>query len=102
VRSERTAKRCARLLWCDSWPGVEDTSAEQIAADAGVSLRTFYRTSAPSMICCLLTTRDCIGFVRRWTPDGQRIDHRFCAIAVFSFPYDVDAVAKIAALRTAS
>ena len=23
--------------------GVEDTSAEQIAADAGVSLRTFYR-----------------------------------------------------------
>src|ERR1700752_1011111 len=44
VRSERTRealRRAALLRFLDQ--GVEDTSAEQIAADAGVSLRTFYR-----------------------------------------------------------
>ena len=44
VRSERTreALRQAALVRFLA-QGVEDTSAEQIAADAGVSLRTFYR-----------------------------------------------------------
>ena len=44
VRSERTreALRTAALVRFLA-QGVEDTSAEQIAADAGVSLRTFYR-----------------------------------------------------------
>ncbi len=44
VRSERTRealRRAALLRFLDQ--GVEGTSAEQIAADAGVSLRTFYR-----------------------------------------------------------
>src|SRR5579884_1890064 len=44
ARSERTreALRQAALVRFLA-QGVEDTSAEQIAADAGVSLRTFYR-----------------------------------------------------------
>src|SRR5689334_24126498 len=44
ARSERTreALRQAALIRFIA-QGVEDTSAEQIAADAGVSLRTFYR-----------------------------------------------------------
>src|SRR6201990_1964993 len=44
VRSERTRaalRRAALLRFLDQ--GVEDTSAEEIASDAGVSLRTFYR-----------------------------------------------------------
>ena len=44
VRSERTRealRRAALLRFLDQ--GVEGTSAEQIATDAGVSLRTFYR-----------------------------------------------------------
>ena len=44
ARSERTreALRQAAMVRFLA-QGVEDTSAEQIAADAGVSLRTFYR-----------------------------------------------------------
>ena len=44
ARSERTreALRQAAVVRFLA-QGVEDTSAEQIAADAGVSLRTFYR-----------------------------------------------------------
>ena len=44
ARSERTRealRRAAVVRFLAQ--GVEDTSAEQIAADAGVSLRTFYR-----------------------------------------------------------
>ncbi|HNF06334.1 MAG TPA: helix-turn-helix domain-containing protein, partial [Mycobacterium sp.] len=44
ARSERTRdalRRAALVRFLAQ--GVEDTSAEQIAADAGVSLRTFYR-----------------------------------------------------------
>src|SRR5581483_4904947 len=44
ARSERTREallRAAQVRFLAQ--GVEDTSAEQIAADAGVSLRSFYR-----------------------------------------------------------
>ena len=44
ARSERTRdalRRAALVRFLGQ--GVEETSAEQIAADAGVSLRTFYR-----------------------------------------------------------
>lgn len=81
--------------------GVEDTSAEQIAADAGVSLRTFYRhfTSKHDL---LFADYDA-GL--RWfrtalahrSPDESLIESVHSAI--LEFPYDVDAVTKIAALR---
>jgi hypothetical protein len=66
ARSERTrdALRKAALVRFLA-QGVEETSAEQIAADAGVSLRTFIAISGPSTICCLPTTPDCTGFGRR-------------------------------------
>jgi len=44
ARSERTREALRRAAVVRfTAQGIEDTSAEQIAADAGVSLRTFYR-----------------------------------------------------------
>ena len=46
MRGERTRdalRRAAQVRFLAQ--GVEETSAEQIAADAGVTLRTFYRQS---------------------------------------------------------
>src|SRR6516162_11731669 len=44
ARSERTREALVQAAMVRFLAqGVEDTSAEQIAADAGVSLRTFYR-----------------------------------------------------------
>ena len=82
--------------------GVEDTSAEQIAADAGVSLRTFYRhfTSKHDLLFAdydaglewfraALASRG---------PDESLVEAVHCAI--MAAPYDTSAVAKIAELRT--
>ncbi|WP_343600573.1 TetR/AcrR family transcriptional regulator [Mycobacterium sp.] len=103
ARSERTreALRQAALVRFLA-QGVEDTSAEQIAADAGVSLRTFYRhfTSKHDLLFAdydaglhwfraALNTRP---------PDESIIDS--VRAAIFAFPYDVEAVTRIAALRS--
>ena len=82
--------------------GVEDTSAEQIAADAGVSLRTFYRhfTSKHDLLFAdydaglewfraALASRG---------PDESLVEAVHSAI--MAAPYDTSAVAKIAELRT--
>jgi AcrR family transcriptional regulator len=101
ARSERTreALRQAALVRFLA-QGVEDTSAEQIAADAGVSLRTFYRHFSSKHD---LLFADYTGL--HWfraalddrTPTESIIDS--VQAAIFAFPYDVDAVGKIAALR---
>lgn len=104
ARSERTreALRQAALVRFLA-QGVEDTSAEQIAADAGVSLRTFYRhfTSKHDL---LFADYDA-GL--RWfraalaeRPAGESILDSVQS-AVLAFPYDVDAVTKIAGMRAA-
>ncbi len=102
ARSERTreALRQAALVRFLA-QGVEDTSAEQIAADAGVSLRTFYRHFR-SKHDLLFADYDA-GL--RWfraaldaRPATEPIIDSVQA-AIFSFPYDVDAVTKIATLR---
>ena len=102
ARSERTreALRQAALVRFLA-QGVDDTSAEQIAADAGVSLRTFYRhfTSKHDL---LFADYDA-GL--RWfraalaarSPDESIIESVHSAI--LAFPYDVGAVTKIAELR---
>ena len=103
ARSERTreALRQAALVRFLA-QGVEDTSAEQIATDAGVSLRTFYRHFA-SKHDLLFADYDA-GL--QWfqaalaaRPADEPVIASVSA-AIFAFPYDGDAVTKIAALRT--
>ena len=102
ARSERTreALRQAALVRFLA-QGVDDTSAEQIAADAGVSLRTFYRhfTSQHDM---LLADYDAglhwfRAALAARSPDESIIESVHSAI--LAFPYDVGAVTKIAELR---
>ena len=102
VRSERTreALRQAALVRFLA-QGVEDTSAEEIAADAGVSLRTFYR-HFKSKHDLLFADYDAGLHWFRAGLDARPTDEPIIdsvQAAIFSFPYDVDAVAKIAALR---
>ena len=94
-------RRCVRLRWCGSWPRASRTprpsrSRRTPESRCGRSIAT----SPPSTICCSPTTPDCTGFARRWTdrPATESIIDSVQA-AIFAFPYDVDAVAKIAALR---
>jgi AcrR family transcriptional regulator len=101
ARSERTreALRQAALVRFLA-QGVEDTSAEQIAADAGVTLRTFYRhfSSKHDLLFADYTGLNWFRSALNDRPAGESIVDSVQA-AIFAFPYDVDAVAKIAALR---
>ncbi|BBY40316.1 TetR family transcriptional regulator [Mycobacterium mantenii] len=101
ARSERTreALRQAALVRFLA-QGVEDTSAEQIAADAGVSLRTFYRhfSSKHDLLFADYTGLHWFRSALDARPATEPIIDSVQA-AIFSFPYDVDAVTKIAALR---
>jgi AcrR family transcriptional regulator len=105
VRSERTRealRRAALVRFLAQ--GVEDTSAEQIAGDAGVSLRTFYRhfTSKHDLLFAdydagLHWFRSALAA----RPDGEPITESV-RVAVLAFPYDVQAVTQIAVLRSGS
>ncbi|MEZ0352787.1 TetR/AcrR family transcriptional regulator [Mycobacterium sp. pR1184] len=101
ARSERTrdALRQAAVVRFLA-QGVEDTSAEQIAADAGVSLRTFYRhfTSKHDLLFADYTGLHWFRAALDARPADEAIIDSVQS-AVFAFPYDVDAVTKIAALR---
>ncbi len=103
ARSERTreALRQAALVRFLA-QGVEDTSAEQIAADAGVSLRTFYRhfTSKHDL---LFADYDAGLHWFRTALEARPVGEPLIAAvqaAIFAFPYDVSAVTKIATLRS--
>jgi AcrR family transcriptional regulator len=81
--------------------GVEETSAEQIAADAGVSLRTFYRHFG-SKHDLLFADFDAGLQWFRSALAGRPADESVIEsvqAAIFAFPYDVDAVTQIAAMR---
>jgi len=101
ARSERTreALRQAAVVRFLA-QGVEDTSAEQIAADAGVSLRTFYRHFS-SKHDLLFADYTGLRWFRAALADRPATESIIDSVqaAIFAFPYDVDAVAKIAALR---
>lgn len=102
ARSERTreALRQAALVRFLA-QGVEDTSAEQIASDAGVSLRTFYRHFASKHDLLFADYDAGLHWFRTALaarPPGELIVESVQS-AIFAFPYDVDAVAKIAVLR---
>ena len=105
ARSERTRdalRRAAQVRFLAQ--GVDETSAQQIAADAGVTLRTFYRHFA-SKHELLFEDYDAS---LRWfrtalearPPDETVTDSVLAAID--SFPFDRDAMYEIAALRNRS
>ena len=102
ARSERTreALRQAAVVRFLA-QGVEDTSAEQIAADAGVSLRTFYRHFA-SKHDLLFADYD-VGLVWFRSALAERSPRESLIEAVQSAilarPYDDWAVAEIPSLR---
>lgn len=103
ARSERTRealRRAALVRFLAQ--GVEDTSAEQIAADAGVSLRTFYRHFASKHDLLFADYDAGLHWFRSalgTRPPGEPLIESVQA-AIFAFPYDVEAVTQIAALRS--
>lgn len=103
ARSERTreALRKAALVRFLA-QGVEDTSAEQIAADAGVSLRTFYRHFASKHDLLFADFDAGLHWFRSALaarPADESVVESVQA-AIFAFPYDVSAVTQIAAMRS--
>jgi AcrR family transcriptional regulator len=101
ARSERTREALVQAAMVRFLAqGVEETAAEQIAADAGVSLRTFYRhfRSKHDLLFADYTGLNWFRAALNDRPDDEPIIDSVQA-AIFSFPYDVEAVTKIAALR---
>lgn len=81
--------------------GVEATSAEEIAADAGVTLRTFYRHFTSKHDLLFADYDSGLQWFRKALaerPADERVVSSVQA-AIFAFPYDVDAVTQIANLR---
>jgi AcrR family transcriptional regulator len=105
VRSERTRealRRAALVRFLGQ--GIEQTSAEQIASDAGVSLRTFYRHFKSKHDLLFADYDASLHWFRRALaarPADEPITDSVRA-AIFAFPYDVQAVTQIAALRAES
>jgi AcrR family transcriptional regulator len=102
ARSERTrdALRQAALVRFLG-QGVEATSAEQIAADAGVSLRTFYRHFTSKHDLLFADYDAGLQWFRAALADHSGEESLIDSVhaAVLSAPYDVEAVSKIAELR---
>jgi AcrR family transcriptional regulator len=102
VRSERTRealRRAALLRFLDQ--GVEDTSAEEIASDAGVSLRTFYRHFSSKHDLLFADYDAGLHWFRSALasrPSDEPLIESVQA-AIFAFPYDVDVVTQIASFR---
>ena len=102
ARSSRTRaalRRAAMARFLSQ--GVEATTAEQIAADAGVTLRTFYRHFA-SKHDLLFADYDSglqwfRGALAARPPDEPIVES--VRAAIFAFPYDVQAVSQLAQLR---
>ena len=102
ARSERTreALRRAALVRFIA-QGVEETSAEQIAADAGVSLRTFYRHFASKHDLLFADYDAGLHWFRRALAARSRDESIIESVqsAVMARPYDDWAVTEIATLR---
>jgi AcrR family transcriptional regulator len=102
ARSERTrdALRQAALVRFLA-QGVEETSAEQIASDAGVSLRTFYRHFMSKHDLLFADYDAGLEWFRTALatrlPDESLIESVHSAI--MAAPYDAEALPKIAELR---
>jgi AcrR family transcriptional regulator len=101
ARSERTREKLIQAAMVRFLAqGVQETSAEQIAADARVSLRTFYRHFASKHDLLFADYTGLTWF--RTALDARPVDEPVIdsiQSAIFAFPYDVEAVTKIAAMR---
>src|SRR5690349_18738314 len=102
VRSERTreALRQAALVRFLA-QGVEGTTAEEIAADAGVSLRTFYRHFTSKHDLLFADYDAGLHWFRAALAERPASESILDSVqsAILAFPYDVDAVTKIASMR---
>ena len=102
ARSERTRealRRAAVVRFLAQ--GVEDTSAEQIAADAGVSLRTFYRHFASKHDLLFADYDAGLHWFRAALAARAPEESIIEAVqsAIMASPYDGWAVTEIAAMR---
>jgi AcrR family transcriptional regulator len=102
ARSERTREALRRAAVVRfTAQGVEDTSAEEIAADAGVSLRTFYRHFASKHDLLFADYDAGLHWFRSAlaarSPDESIIES--VQSAIMARPYDDWAVTQIASLR---
>lgn len=102
ARSERTraALRNAAMVRFLA-QGVEATTAEEIASDAGVTLRTFYRHFGSKHDLLFADYDSGLQWFRRALAERPADESIIDAVntAVFAFPYDVEAVTQIANLR---
>jgi AcrR family transcriptional regulator len=102
VRSERTRAALRRAALARFLAqGVEATSVEEIAADAGVTVRTFYRHFATKHDLLFADYDAGLHWFRTALaarPPGEPIVESVQA-AIFTFPYDVQAISQMAALR---
>jgi AcrR family transcriptional regulator len=102
ARGERTSaalRRAAQVRFLAQ--GLDETSAEQIAADAGVSLRTFYRHFGSKRELLFGDYDASLAWFRtalESRPAGESVTEAVLA-AIDSFPFDREAMYDIAALR---
>lgn len=102
ARGERTRealRRAAQVRFLAQ--GVEDTSAEQIANDAGVTLRTFYRHFASKNELLFEDYDVSLKWFRsalESRPLGETITESVLA-AIYSFPFDRANMYEIASIR---
>lgn len=99
IRTREALRKAAAVRFLAQ--GVEATSAEQIAADAGVSLRTFYRHFGSKHDLLFADYDAGLQWFRKALadrPEGESVIDAVKA-AIFAFPYDVEAVTQIANLR---
>jgi AcrR family transcriptional regulator len=102
VRSTRTRAALRRAAMARFLAqGVEATTAEQVAADAGVTLRTFYRHFASKHDLLFADYDSGLQWFRgalAARPADEPIVESVRS-AIFAFPYDVQAVSQLAQLR---
>jgi AcrR family transcriptional regulator len=81
--------------------GVEETTVEEIAADAGVTVRTFYRHFATKHSLLFADYDEGLVWFRQAlasSPAGEPVVAAVKA-AIFTFPYDAEAISQMASLR---
>jgi AcrR family transcriptional regulator len=102
ARSERTRaalRKAATVRFLAQ--GVEATSAEEISADAGVTVRTFYRHFNSKHDLLFADYDSGLQWFRKALAERPADESVVASVqaAIFAFPYDVDAVTQIANLR---
>lgn len=105
VRSERTREALRRAALARFLSqGFDVTRVEEVAADAGVTLRTFYRHFTSKQDLLFADYDEGLHWFRQALldrPASEPIDEAVSQ-AIFAFPYDYSAVTDIAAMRAQS